>query len=52
MAVALAWCYVGAASMRVPTRLHDFSAKTIDGVETAFSAYKGKPVLVLNVAAI
>ena len=40
-----------AGAVRGPT-LHDFSAKTIDGVETPFSAYKGKPVLVLNVAAL
>ena len=32
--------------------LHDFSAKKIGGGDTSFSAYKGKPVLILNVAAI
>jgi len=31
---------------------HDFSAKTIDGVETPMSTYKGKPTLILNVASL
>ena len=32
--------------------LHDFSAKAIGGDDISFSKYKGKPALVLNVAAI
>jgi len=33
--------------------LHDFSAKTlVGGTETALSAFKGKPTLVLNVASL
>ena len=32
--------------------LYDFSAKTIDGKDMPMSAYKGKPVLILNVASL
>jgi len=32
------------------TRVYDFSAKTIDGDEQKLSAYKGKTMLVVNVA--
>jgi len=30
----------------------DFSAKTIDGTETSMSTFKGKPILILNVASL
>jgi hypothetical protein len=32
--------------------LYDFSAKTLDGKDVKFSDYKGKPVLILNVASL
>ena len=32
--------------------LHDFSAKTLAGVDTSLSAFKGKPALVVNVASL
>jgi glutathione peroxidase len=32
------------------TIAYDFAAKTIDGVEQSFSSYRGKPLLVVNVA--
>jgi len=31
---------------------YDFSATKIDGTKDDFSAYKGKPVLILNVASL
>jgi len=31
---------------------YDFSATTIDGKAAPMSAYKGKPVLILNVASL
>jgi len=40
---------VGAASALT---LHDFSAKTIAGVETPLSSFAGKPALVVNVASL
>jgi glutathione peroxidase len=32
------------------TTLYDFTAKTIDGVDQPFASYRGKPLLVVNVA--
>ncbi|HUL81232.1 MAG TPA: glutathione peroxidase [Gammaproteobacteria bacterium] len=32
------------------TTLYDFTAKTIDGVDQRFASYRGKPLLVVNVA--
>jgi len=32
--------------------LHDFKSPAIDGKETALSSFKGKPVLILNVASL
>lgn len=32
------------------TTVHDFSAKTIDGTEQSLVAYRGKPLLIVNVA--
>lgn len=32
------------------TTLYDFTAKTIDGAEQALASYRGKPLLVVNVA--
>ena len=32
--------------------IYDFSAKTIDGKDTKLSDFKGKPVLILNVASL
>jgi glutathione peroxidase len=32
------------------TTLYDFTAKTIDGVDRPFASYRGKPLLVVNVA--
>ncbi len=43
LATTLAW---GAA----PSSVHEFSMKTIDGQTTVLSAYKGKSVLIVNVA--
>ena len=40
------------ASMPVMSSLYDFSANTIDGKAIDFNAFKGKPVLVLNVASL
>jgi glutathione peroxidase len=34
----------------MPTSLHDFTQKTIDGAEQSLSDYKGKVLLVVNVA--
>ena len=31
---------------------YDFSATTLDGKDTKMSDYKGKPVLILNVASL
>ena len=31
---------------------YDFSAKTLDGKDQSMSDYKGKPVLILNVASL
>jgi glutathione peroxidase len=31
---------------------YDFSANTIDGKETSMADFKGKPVLILNVASL
>jgi glutathione peroxidase len=31
---------------------YDFSATTIDGKKVDFSSYKGKPVLILNIASL
>jgi len=39
---------MGSASMA----FHEFSATTIDGAAAPMSAYKGKPVLILNVASL
>jgi len=35
-----------------PTTLHDFGATTLTGAEISFSRFSGKPVLVINVAAV
>jgi len=51
---------VGARAMLSSARMssvamasfHDFSATTLDGKETSFADYKGKPTLVLNVASL
>ena len=51
---------VGAGAMRTVSRssdvqmasLYDFEAVTIDGKKAPMSAYKGKPVLILNVASL
>jgi glutathione peroxidase len=32
------------------TALYDFTAKTIDGVDQSLASYRGKPLLVVNVA--
>jgi glutathione peroxidase len=32
------------------TTVYDFSAKTIDGTEQSLAAYRGKPLLIVNVA--
>ena len=32
------------------TDIHDFSARTIDGVEQSLAAYRGKVLLIVNVA--
>ena len=32
--------------------LYDFSATTIDGKEASMADYKGKPVLIVNVASL
>jgi hypothetical protein len=39
------------SSLSAPT-LHDFGAKTLSGANIMFSSFRGKPVLVLNVAAV
>jgi len=43
-----------AARMMSPNMatFYDFSANTLDGKSTAMSDYKGKPVLILNVASL
>ena len=38
------------AMITMNTSLHDYSIKTIDGVEQSLSEYNGKVVLVVNVA--
>ena len=40
------------ASLRMASTLADFSATTIDGKKVDFSSYKGKPVLILNIASL
>ena len=51
VAFAVLACASATNALSLPT-LHDFGAKAIGGDAISFSAYKGKPVLVLNVAAI
>jgi hypothetical protein len=40
------------ASSASMSAFYDFTASTIDGKETSMSAYKGKPVLIVNVASL
>jgi hypothetical protein len=39
-----------AVTPRAMSAFYDLSAKTIDGDELKFDSFKGKPVLILNVA--
>jgi len=43
---------VARASAPVMESFYDFSATAIDGTAAPMSAYKGKPVLILNVASL
>jgi hypothetical protein len=45
---------VSASRMSAPSMadFYDFSAKTLDGKDQSMSDYKGKPVLILNVASL
>ena len=42
----------GLARAAVSMNFHDFSATALDGSEVDMSAYKGKPILVLNIASL
>jgi hypothetical protein len=40
------------ATMPAMASLYDFEATSLDGKKMPMSAYKGKPVLILNVASL
>ena len=43
---------VGRMAAAEMSAFYDFSANTIEGTTTSMSDYKGKPVLILNVASL
>jgi len=42
----------GTSRAAVDMNFHEFKATTIDGKEVSMGDYKGKPILVLNVASL
>lgn len=37
---------------RAPTSIHEFTAKALDGTDVSLSRYRGKPMLIENVASL